>query len=114
MGTRKNTKGLIVNKNTILKVLHTYNNSHKNNGFEFVSLFGSYARGTEDVFSDIDLTYKIDHDIFYKNDGFAKLAKLEEIKKELESTFHKKIDMIPVNTKNHLVQQNLNKEQIPI
>jgi len=25
------------------------------------SLFGSYARGTEDMFSNIDLTYKIDH-----------------------------------------------------
>ena len=103
-----------MNRNTILKILHNYNNSHKNNGFKFVSLFGSYARGTEDVFSDIDVTYKIDHDIFYKNDGFAKLAKLEEIKKELESIFHKKIDMIPSNTKNELMQQNLNKEQIPI
>ena len=103
-----------MNKNTILKVLQSYNNSHKNNGFKFISLFGSYARGTEDVFSDIDLTYKIDHDVFYKNDGFAKLEKLEEIKKELESTLHKKIDMIPANTKNLLVQQNLNKEQISI
>ena len=103
-----------MNKDNILEILHQYNNSHENEGFKFVSLFGSYARGTEDVFSDIDLTYKIDHDIFYKDDGFAKLAKLEDIKKELESKFHKKVDMIPVNTKNHLLQENLRKEQIPL
>ena len=103
-----------MDKDTIIKILHNYNTSHKNNGFTFVSLFGSYARGTEDVFSDIDLTYKIDHNIFYKDDGFAKLAKIEEIKKELESKFHKKVDMIPSNTKSQLLRENLKKEQIPI
>jgi predicted nucleotidyltransferase len=103
-----------MNKNSILKVLYRYNNSHKNDGFQFVGLFGSYARGTEDIFSDIDLTYKIDHNLFYKDNGFAKLARLEEIKKELESILHKKVDMIPVNTKSHLLQQSLQKEQIKL
>ena len=94
--------------------MHQYNNTHKNDGFQFVSLFGSYARGTEDMFSDIDLTYKIDHTLFYKDDGFAKLAKLEEIKKELESILHKKVDMIPTNTKSLLLQQSLNEDQITL
>lgn len=101
-----------MNKENILEVLYQYNNSHKNNGFKFVSLFGSYARGTQDMFSDIDLTYKIDHDLFYRDDAFAKLAKIEEIKHSLESTFHKKVDLIPIDAKNYLLQQNLDKEQI--
>lgn len=103
-----------MNKDTIIEVLNIYNTEHKNDGFKFMSLFGSYARGTEDMFSDIDLTYKIDHNLFFKDDGFAKLEKLEEIKNDLESTFHKKVDMIPINTKSHLLQQSLEEEQITL
>jgi len=103
-----------MDKNTIIKDLHYFNEKYKNTGFMFVSLFGSYAKGTADFFSDIDLTYKINHNIFYKDDAFAKLEKIQEIKKELEKKFHKHIDLIPANTKNHLIQESLKKEQILI
>ena len=103
-----------MNKKIILDTLHHFNDEHKNNGFEFVSLFGSYARGTEDIFSDIDLTYKINHKIFYKDNAFAQLEKIQEIKKTLEKEFHKKIDLIPANTTNKIIQNTLLKEQIII
>ncbi len=103
-----------MDKTTIIKNLHFFNHRYKAQGFMLFSLFGSYARGTEDIFSDIDLTYKIDHDIFFKDNAFAKLAKIEDIKKELELLFHKKVDLIPANTKNHLIQEQLQKEQIAI
>jgi len=103
-----------MNRETILKNLHQFNSLNETKGFVLYSLFGSYARGTEDIFSDIDLTYKIDHDLFFKNDAFAKLSKIEEIRQELEHLFHKKIDLIPANTKNHLIQEQLQKEQIAI
>ncbi|MEA1891330.1 MAG: nucleotidyltransferase domain-containing protein [Campylobacterota bacterium] len=101
-------------KTTIIKNLQNFNNTHKDDGFVIVSLFGSYARGTQDIFSDIDLTYKIDHDIFFKDDAFAKLEEIEKIKKELEKKFHKKVDLIPANTKNSSVQEVLIKEQVVI
>ena len=103
-----------MNRDTIIKILHHFNTMHKEEGFKIVSLFGSYARGTEDIFSDVDLTYKIDHNIFYKDDAFAKLNKIQEIKKELEKAFHKKVDLIPANTKNLMIQESLQKEQIAI
>ena len=103
-----------MDKATIIKNLHIFNHRYKDQGFMFFSLFGSYARGTEDIFSDIDLTYKIDHNIFFKDNAFAKLAKIEDIKKELELLFNKKVDLIPANTKNHLIQEQLKKEQIAI
>jgi len=103
-----------MNKETILKNLHSFNNTHKDDGFVLVSLFGSYARGTQDMFSDIDLTYKINHNIFFKDDAFAKLSKIDEIKKELEHKFHKKVDLIPANTKNEQIQKTLEHEQIII
>ena len=55
-----------MNKETIIDNLHHFNNKYKTEGFQFVSLFGSYARGTEDLFSDIDLTYTINHNILNK------------------------------------------------
>lgn len=103
-----------MDKTTIMEDLRHFNDKYKSQGFELVSLFGSYARGTEDLFSDIDLTYKINHNVFYKDDAFAKLNKIQEIKKELEKEFHKKIDLIPANTSNHLMQNTLKEEQIII
>lgn len=68
-------------KKEIIEYLHHFNAKNTPNGFKITSLFGSYARGTEDLFSDIDLTYKINHDIFYKDDAFAKLDAIAQIKK---------------------------------
>jgi len=96
----------------IVEDLQNFNHQYEPNGFKIVSLFGSYARETNDFFSDIDLTYSVDSEIFYKNNAFEALSKLEKIKKELEGKFHKKIDLIPSNTKNYLIKQQLQKEQI--
>jgi len=101
-------------KNEIIKNITILNEKYQNTGFKIAGLFGSYARGTQDSFSDVDLTYIIDHDKFYKDDAFAKLAKIEEIKSELEKKFHTKVDLIPLNTKNTLIQKSLKEEQILI
>ncbi len=102
----------MITKNEILKNLELLNKKYKDKGFKISSLFGSYARGTQDKFSDIDLTYSINHNIFYKDNAFAKLAKIEEIKLELEKKFHTKVDLIPMNTKNRYIQESLEKEQV--
>jgi len=104
----------MLTKEKILQDLHHYNNTHKKDGFMLFSLFGSYARDAQDLFSDIDITYRINHNIFYKNNAFAKLSKIDEIKDELQKIFHKKIDLIPANTNNTLLQKVLQKEQIII
>ena len=101
-----------MNKETIIKNSKHFNQKYADSGFTLVSLFGSYARDTFDVFSDIDLTYKIDHDRFYKDDAFAKLAQIEAYKKEIEETLHKHVDLIPANTKNYLLKEQLEQEQV--
>ena len=96
----------------ILTHLQKFNLSHKDKGFQIIGLFGSYARKDQDDFSDIDLTYKMNHEMFHKDNAFAKLIALDEIKKELEAKFHQKVDLIPANTKNKFIQASLKKEQI--
>ena len=103
-----------MDKKIILNTLHNFNDKYKDSGFEFISLFGSYARGTEDIFSDIDLTYKINYNKFYKDNAFAQLEKIQEIKKNLEKQFRKKIDLIPANTTNKIILSTLLEEQIMI
>jgi predicted nucleotidyltransferase len=98
----------------IIETLRHFNETTNEKGFKIVAIFGSYARGTQDTFSDIDLLYEIDHTLFYKDDAFAKLAALESIQKDLEQVFHKKIDLIPVNTKNKHLQNSLQKEKIAV
>lgn len=99
-------------KNEILTNIALLNKKYENSGFKIFSLFGSYARGTQDKFSDIDLTYCIDHNKFFKDNAFAKLSKIEEIKEELEKELNTKVDLIPFNTKNKLLQESLKEEQI--
>ncbi|MDD2652134.1 MAG: nucleotidyltransferase domain-containing protein [Sulfurimonas sp.] len=102
----------MLSRENILKALKNFNEAHQEEGFRVVSLFGSYARGNADDFSDIDLTYKMDHERFFKDNAFAKLLKIEEFKEELQKELKKKIDFIPSNSKNSLIQQSLKNEEI--
>jgi len=104
----------MLNKENIINYLHQYNDLHKSDGFRFISLFGSYARDENTNFSDIDLTYRIDHEKFFKDNAFEKLEAINKIKEDLEKQFHKQVDLIPQNTKNKLIQISLQNEQVLI
>ena len=49
-----------MNKETIIRDIQQLNKKYGQDGFKIVSLFGSYARDSYDMYSDIDLTYKSD------------------------------------------------------
>jgi predicted nucleotidyltransferase len=88
-------------KNDILLKLREIKPTYAKEGLILLGLFGSYAKGTETKFSDIDIAYKLDYDKFslkYK-DGFSKLLRIDDIKKELKSIFHTPIDLVPSNNK---------------
>ena len=101
-------------RENVLACLHNFNQKYQESGFRLVGLFGSYARGDEDIFSDIDITYAIDHEKFYKDDGFAKLRKIADFKQELETQLNRKVDLIPLKGISKFLQKNLEKEQIAI
>ena len=91
-------------KNSILSTLKQLKPIYEKEGLVFLGLFGSYARDTQTKFSDIDIAYKIDYDKFsskYK-DGFSKILRIDEIKKELQEIFHTHIDLVPDSNKSIL------------
>jgi len=98
----------------ILEKIKQIKSKYEKEGFVVLGLFGSYARNSEDIFSDIDIAYKIDHNKFFKDDAFKKLLRLEEIKKELELYFHKKVDIISINSNNHRLNKSIKKEMVLI
>lgn len=97
-----------------LKELRKFKNMYLAEGFELVGLFGSYAKESEDVFSDIDIAYTINHNIFFRDNAYKKLLRIEEIKKELEMNFHKKVDLVSLDSDNSQFNENINKELIKL
>ena len=71
----------ILQQDELLEKLKELKLKYQKIGFNIVGLFGSYAKGKSDEFSDIDIAYRIDYSIFSKNfqDGFSKVLKIEEI-----------------------------------
>jgi len=85
------------NKDEILAKLKELKPKYQNDGLIILGLFGSFANDTATKFSDIDIAYHIEHNLFSKKytDGFSKLLKIEEIKEELQNIFQTKVDFVP-------------------
>ncbi len=85
------------NKNEILSTLKTLKPSYEKEGLILLGLFGSYAKETQTKFSDIDIAYTLDYEKFSQNykGGFAKLLRIDAIKKELQNIFKTPIDLVP-------------------
>ena len=88
-------------KEEIVKILKKLNLKYKDEGFIIVGIFGSYARDSQTKFSDIDIAYKLDYNIFSKKyrDGFSKLLRIEDIKRELQAVFKRPVDLVPNENK---------------
>ncbi|WP_428738419.1 nucleotidyltransferase family protein [Sulfurimonas sp.] len=88
-------------KNEILSKLKELKPAYEKEGLILLGLFGSYAKDSQTKFSDIDIAYKLDYDKFSSNyrDGFAKLLRIDDIKKELQNTFKAPIDLVPDSNK---------------
>ena len=87
----------MLSKNEILSKLKQVKPLYENEGLILLGLFGSYAKDTQNSFSDIDVVYELDYDKFSQKyvGGFAKLLRIDDIKQELQTIFKKQIDLVP-------------------
>lgn len=91
-------------KKSILSTLKKLQPKYESEGVLLLGIFGSYAQNRQTSFSDIDIIYHLNYDKFsqkYKN-GFSKLLRLDEIKRDLENKFKTKVDFISDKNKNIL------------
>ena len=89
-------------------------NQYQNEGFEIVGIFGSYAHGNADNFSDVDIAYSVDYDKFNQKfkGGFAKILRIEEIKEELQRRLHLKVDLVSLSNNNTTFKQKVQKDMV--
>ena len=104
-------------KQTIQNITALISNKKKQymqEGFEIVGIFGSYARGNANKYSDVDIAYKLDFKIFDKQfkGGFSKLLRIEEIKEELQKLLHLKVDLISMNSDNIRFKKKIEKDML--
>lgn len=97
-----------------LEVLRALKEVYAAKGIDLMGVFGSFARGEEDAFSDMDIAYSIDYEIFSKThtDGFSKILELEEMKKTLESKLHSRVDLVSLRSQNREFLEAIQKEMI--
>ncbi len=93
-----------MSKDDIILKLKEIKPTYEKEGLILLGLFGSYAKNTQTKFSDIDLAYRLDYEKFsskYK-DGFSKILRIDDIKKELQYIFKTPIDLVPDNNQSIL------------
>lgn len=98
-------------QNIILKISEI-KDKYQHEGFEIVGVFGSYARGNADKFSDVDIAYSVDYSRFDQEfkGGFAKILRIEEIKEELQKRLQLKVDLVSLNSNNSRFKKNIQKD----
>jgi len=100
--------------NDILTLLKELKLRYAQEGLNIVGLFGSYAKGENDRFSDVDIAYELDRSMFSKkyHDGFSKILRIEEIKENIEKVLHKKVDFVSMQSNNQLFIDHIKQELI--
>ena len=81
-------------KEEILHKLKEIKPLYEKEGLEILGLFGSYAKDTQNEFSDIDIAYRLDYNKFSQKyvDGFSKLLRIEEMKERKQNSTNQNKD----------------------
>ena len=81
-------------KEEILHKLKEIKPLYEKEGLEILGLFGSYAKDTQNEFSDIDIAYRLDYNKFSQKyvDGFSKLLRIEEMKQRKQNSTNQNKD----------------------
>ncbi|WP_457596953.1 nucleotidyltransferase family protein [Hydrogenimonas sp.] len=77
----------------ILSYLSHIKQNLQKEGIEKIGLFGSYAKGEADLYSDIDIVIKTTPLFIQKHEGIKGFLFLEELRKSLEKRFCKEVDI---------------------
>jgi predicted nucleotidyltransferase len=100
--------------NIALKKIKVISQKYLDEGVEIVGIFGSVARGDDDIFSDIDITYMLNHKLFFQRyrDGFSQAIKLQDIKDELEQLLKRRVDFISLSSSSEELKKEILKDII--
>ncbi len=99
---------------TLLEKIKKIKKDYLSDGIEIVGVFGSVARGEDDSLSDIDITYKLNYELFFKKyrDGFAQILKIDELKDALERALQRRVDLISLTAGSQSLKEEIERDVI--
>jgi predicted nucleotidyltransferase len=83
----------VLTKVSILDYLTTIKLELEKDGVEKIGLFGSFAKGSADLLSDVDIVIKTSDDFVKKHKGIQGFLYLETLRERLKHNFHRDVDM---------------------
>ncbi len=101
-------------KKSILEKLRSIKKELKKEGFVIDALFGSVARGEENIKSDIDLLYHLEKPFFERYEGFIGFKRIEEIKEYLKKQLGKNIDLASIDNLSETAKKYILKDTINV
>ena len=100
-----------ITQNNILFFLKNIKDELSNKGILQLALFGSFAKNTQTIYSDIDIAIVKDIEFIKQNGVYSYFNILNEIKTKLRDKFHKNIDIFDLDS-NSEFKSNIKKELI--
>ena len=77
----------------------------KEDGFEIVGVFGSFAREDSTDSSDIDILYTINRKFLDKYGGFQAFHQINRIREKLQNALHRDVDLATIDSHSDTFKQ---------
>ncbi len=102
----------MISKEEILKYLKLLKSQLKSQGIIRIGLFGSFAKGTNNKNSDIDIVYETSEDFLQKYPGWNAFTFLNEnLRDKIANKFNVKVDLFDLNSQSE-IKEKIKKEAI--
>jgi len=89
-------------KENIINYLKEIKSELSQSGISRVALFGSFANGTQSVYSDIDIAISKKKDFLKNNSSYDYFNTLSMIKSKIKKEFHRNIDIFDLDSNSPL------------
>ena len=100
-----------ITQKNILIFLKNIKNELNHKGILKLALFGSYAKNTQNIYSDIDIAIVKDTEFIKQNGVYSYFNIINEIKTKLKNKFNKNVDIFDLDS-NSEFKSNIQKELI--
>jgi len=98
-------------KENILQYLQEIKEELQEKGIVKIALFGSYAKDSQNVYSDIDIAISKDIYFLEKNSSYSYFDIVGNLKEKIRKKFHRNIDVFDLDSKSSF-KQSIEKELI--
>ena len=91
-----------ITKDDILEHLKNIKQELQHDGIVALALFGSFAKNTQNVYSDIDIAISKDKDFLRDKDAYFYFELVNKLKNTLRKKFHRNVDIFDLDSNSEL------------